>query len=620
LDAVSPPSNRAALQKIIDAKKTLAAAIARGLDYVLVGGDAGKPSGTDTNRASAIEALRQSLLVSLTQGYRTSAVIQYDTAATTVFSDPTARLSGIPVAKLSSLDPALKAATLSNGKISLRSGKSLVDVLVSILDVGAHSSIAMELDYQIVELEFNVADEIDGYQRSDWLSFVTPIGSGSPPALSFQLGTPLTPIPLRAYPQMPTLLDHRAVPPQAPATVAEAVLWAYEFTLRHQSAEQDQIEIELIFNEAPPSQKFGALADEDLFGQLAQYTENAAAMLDILAGLPVWRAAPDKTRLANALSSYADCAAGVATGWDAHWPVGDVVPVGGGEMEEPVSEVGGPVLEVYGFAANLTADSTATYYQSLTLVRTAKHDGGEVGWPDIICFTPDGVPHQLTQEDPTVCGLDADADAKCYVFPTDPPALRVPAFQLLSFDFRFGGLPIASYQNATAKASVTRNAQLLGPSGAATRPDFIYRTPVLSYLQPAVPFIDIAGALPIATWTYDPATCPLNAMFATIFDDYSANRSIACGVRYGYQLAPGNPPDVPALETYLPVRQTPAFTFSSDTVADICGTLTTWVGINDPTETGGCWAFWIDLHSSVDPSPQRPVLRLKHVVSSFTAS
>ncbi len=79
----------------------------------------------------------------------------------------------------------------------------------------------------------------------------------------------------------------------------------------------------------------------------------------------------------------------------------------------------------------------------------------------------------------------------------------------------------------------------------------------------------------------------------------------------------GNPPGVPALETYLPVRQTPAFVYSDSTVADICATLQQWDQENDPDKTGGCWAFWIDLHSSIDPSLLRPLLRLRHIVSSF---
>ncbi|QDX26142.1 hypothetical protein FPZ54_08980 [Sphingomonas suaedae] len=595
-----------ALQRIIEAKKTLAGAISRGLDAVLVG-----QGGDDSQRDSAAETLRQSLLVSLTQGYRTAAVMQYATSATTSFTGPAARFSGVPVATLSSEDPELKAATLSNGKISLENGASLVNVLVSIPDVEAHSSLAMALDYQVVELEFNVADELDGYQRSDWLSFVTPIASGSPPALAFTLGTPDTPLPLRTYPQMPTLLDHRAVPAEAPASVAEAVLWSYGFTLRHQSAEQDQIEMELSFNSPPETMQARAIAEDDLFGQLAQYSENAAGLLDILAELPSWQLAADQTRLANALSSFADCAEGVAAAWDQHW-----APVEMADAVPAARAVGAPVPETYGFSVDLGADSTATYYETLTLVRTQKPQDGQVGWPDIVCFTPEGVPLPLTPAPASSCQVEPSDDLQCYLFPTDEK-LRVPAFSLVSFDFRFGGLPVAAYQNATAKAWVVRNARLLGPTGAATQPDFIYRTPVLSYYQPVVPFIDVASALPIGDWSYDPATCPLNQTFATIFDGDASDRAIAMGVRYGYQLAPGNPPDVPALETYLPVLQTPGFGFADTTIADTCARLQLWDKQNDPVRAGGCWSFWIDLYSSVDPSLQRPVLRLKHCVSPF---
>ncbi len=62
---------------------------------------------------------------------------------------------------------------------------------------------------------------------------------------------------------------------------------------------------------------------------------------------------------------------------------------------------------------------------------------------------------------------------------------------------------------------------------------------MLSYPEPVVPFIEVVAALPIDNWSYYPATGPLNGMFATIFNVDPSNRSIACGMRYGYQLAPG---------------------------------------------------------------------------------
>jgi len=33
--------------------------------------------------------------------------------------------------------------------------------------------------------------------------------------------------------------------------------------------------------------------------------------------------------------------------------------------------------------------------------------------------------------------------------------------------------------------------------------------------------------------------------------------------------------------------------------------------------TGGAWAFWVSLYSSLDPTLQRPVLQLKRLSSSL---
>ncbi|WP_327279719.1 hypothetical protein [Streptomyces sp. NBC_01205] len=212
---------RDVLDGIIGVKKTLAGAVAAGLDYVLAGET--PDAGTDPKRAAAVERLRQELLVSLALGYATSAVVQYDTSVASPWTDPYARLSGNPVVDYRDVPAHLRTATVSNGKVSLADGDSQINFLITVPDVAEHAALDLTLDFAGIELEFGIEREVEGYDRSDWLTFVSPLASGSPPALDFGLGAPRVPIPLRAYPPMPILLDQHADVPTPGAGLSDAL-------------------------------------------------------------------------------------------------------------------------------------------------------------------------------------------------------------------------------------------------------------------------------------------------------------------------------------------------------------------------------------------------------------
>jgi hypothetical protein len=169
---------------------------------------------------------------------------------------------------------------------------------------------------------------------------------------------------------------------------------------------------------------------------------------------------------------------------------------------------------------------------------------------------------------------------------------------------------VASYQNASARTWVTRNAKLLGDAGPDTAPDFVYRTPDVSYRASVVPFITITGTVPIGSWPEH----PLAAMFDTIFDGSSEARTIAVGVRYAYTLVPSDPP----IEALLPVFQSPAGRYDGTTVDTLTTRVDRWLREVQPATTDGAWAFGVSLYSSLDPGLQRPVLQLKRLSASLT--
>jgi hypothetical protein len=582
--------NRPALDSIVEAKRTLAGAVAEGLDYVLAGTPLPTP---DTKRAAAVETLRQQLLVSLTRGYDTSAVVQYDTTVVSPWDTTYARLSGNPVVTYG--ESGAKNATVSNGKVSLAKGDSQVSFLVHVPDVEEHTGLDLTLGFRVVELEFGIAPEIEGYEKPDWLTFVSPVFDGSPPALHLDLGSPRVPLPLRAYPPMPMLLGHEAVVPTEPAVLVDALHWRYELALQHQSAEQDSVEFRVTYN-AGGAAVANALTDDDLFATLAQYTAVSTPLLGLLAGVVASEPASGAQQevLAAALGTYASLVTKVGTAWGAHWKR---PPTGVGPAVQRAAV--GPPLDVYDYALGLRA--TDGWYTTLRLARTVT-GAGRVGWPDVVCVTPDGE-YPLVPGAPETCDCGDTGTCRCYVF----PAAKVAAFTLLTFRFTFPPVHIASYQNASSRTWVTRNAKLLGAAWPDTTAGFVYRTPEVGYPKPVVPFIDVTGAIPIGAW---PAA-PLQAMFDAVFDGSPADRTIAVGVRYGYTLVPGDPP----VEALLPVVQSPVGPYADTTIAVLTARLTEWLRDVDPAREGGAWAFWVSMYSSLDPTLQRPVLQLERLSS-----
>ncbi|MFF4422405.1 LysM peptidoglycan-binding domain-containing protein [Streptomyces sp. NPDC001549] len=592
---------RDVLDGIIGVKKTLAAAVAEGLHYVLAG--EAPDAGPDPKRAAAVERLRQELLVSLTRGYATSAVVQYDTSASSPWAAPYARLSGNPVVDYRDVPAHLRTVTVSNGKVSLADGDSQISFLITVPDVAAHAALDLTLDFAGVELEFGIEREVEGYERSDWLTFVTPLASGSPPALDFDLGAPRVPVPLRAYPPMPILLDQHADVPTRADGLGDALYWKYRFSVQHQSAEQDTVELRVAFNQSAGT---AVAAADDLFAALAQYTAVSAPMLGLLAGLTDWEHADAdrRTALANALGTYRTLASAVADAWAAHWENG-VAP----SPTLAAASADGPVPDIYRYAFGL--DAQDGWYTTLRLTRTVERGPGGVGWPESVCVIVDGKRHELEPADPELCGCTAAfADAehcRCFVFP-----LPVEAFALLTFELTFPPVHIAAYQNASAHTRVTRNARLLGEGWPDTEPAFVYRTPEVGHSEPVVPFIDITGAIPIGPW--DPhGDNPLGPMFGVVFDGDPAGRTVAIGARYAYTLVAGAPP----VSALLPVVQSTVGTYDTTTVPTLTQALVEWSEREQPATEGGAWAFRVSLYSSVDRSLRRPVLQLKRLSSEL---
>ncbi|HEV7405659.1 MAG TPA: fibronectin type III domain-containing protein, partial [Chthoniobacteraceae bacterium] len=588
------------LDIVLCAKKTLAAAIATGLDYVYDLGqpDPARQDPSPADWASAVETLRQQLLGNLSQGYSTGVIVQYQAEVTSPWTTDTTRLSG-PGQLPSPTGTEQRLATVGNAKISLATTPAghptFVNFPLTISEAGQRRSVRLDLTYPVNEIEFRVAPVVDGYDTSDWLRFVLPF-TPPPVGVTFALGSLEAPLPLRAYPPLPALLG-QSCQPTFPQTTAysQAVLWNYMVTFQHQSMAVDQIKLQVEFNQAPRLSAAFSVTD-DLFGHLAQYITVAPTLWSMLQALPASAGNPVSLTVTNAIATFATLVRNVANRWAAHWK-----PTANPLVN--LQAATGPVPEIYKFTATLqTLGSTGQrYYQTLQLRRD--HADGAVGWPSLEVFGPDGQPSDLGG------GTVQPDGTNLYPFPSD----LIPAFGLLKYQATFASLPIGSYQSADAQIQVVRNAQLV-PGMPPTRAGFVYQTPVLSFADPLTPLLGSDTRFAIGPWTTDPATNPLAAVFSTIFNHDATHGNISCAILYGYEL--GGDATTP-LVTYLPVKFRPRYPYDgANTVPQIIAAIGAWESANHPSATGGEWVFGLALYSSINGQLDSPILELRRLYST----
>jgi hypothetical protein len=290
----------------------------------------------------------------------------------------------------------------------------------------------------------------------------------------------------------------------------------------------------------------------------------------------------------------------VATAWGPHWTG---KPVTSPKLMASV----GPTPERYRFVTTLDAvqdPSDGTWHYTALYLTRERRDGA-VDWPVMGVFTPGG---------PIVtmgAGVDTPRGRR-YDFPAG-----IEAFTLVGFEMRFAGLAIAAYQNASAQVQVLRNTAL--STDAPTRAGFVYQTLPLSFPDQATPLLSWTDPFPIGVWSDLVAQNPLGPVFTALFGADTKDRTISCGIRYGYALAVGD--DV-SIVTYLPVKYRPTFTYSDDaatgTIQQIIGAVRDWRAQAQPVSTGGRWVIGLTFYSALTGQMDRPLLELP-VSSPITA-
>lgn len=619
------PNARNALKLLLNAKTTLAKAIARGLATVLVLDDPQAPAGLN----SAIDTLEQQLAANLSSAYDIAALVQYDATVNSSWTRESllkpGRLAGqmVPRTLAGSLQPTDLPYTLTNAKISLDQPQSFVNTLLRIPSPGRYGSLPVNLGYHVLDLEFNITPiGVEGYVSSDWLSFVPPLSEANmPAAVQTQLGPASVPIPLRSYPALPVLLGQSARPTAsqlyAPQALSEASLplaqtpfWTYSLTYSHEHAGQDEVRVTTTFNIRPQELTLATLAPDDLTTSLAKYIAVADDLWALLAGIVDADKSIFPTTLDNAANTFAGLAGGVAAAWDTHWslpaePIDDTQATSDEQASsipaEPASTI---TQQSYSFGARLsyrTGTDHVVYFDTLSLTSEQATPGPTSQWPNVFYHRPDG------SQVPLIPG-QAQQRTLIYQFPQESP---IVAEDWPRITIEWFGLSVVAYQNARASLAVRRNQKLLGPTQPDTAPDFLYQTPTIEAADMIVPLNIWSHSVDITAMGADVGAA-LQAAFQTLFGA-TPGLIITLGLFFGYKLVPSTSGDQAGLTTYLPISLYPHQVLSSQTANSVANALAAWSEVHS-----GEWVFSLTLYSQINSGAPRPLLVLERLSYQIT--
>ncbi|MFA6125610.1 hypothetical protein [Sphingomonas sp.] len=576
--------------RLMQAKATLQIAVPEDLAAVF----RVNPEGSDLPRAvtdpnlvagltTARAALGQALGISLSSAWATAAIVQYDGSVDSAWTrspDPEgdAALQGEARSNEQS-DLGTPPWRLASGKVSLADTAPFLTLPMAVSDPAAQSHIALDLAYAVSNLEIHrlPVETAPGYTSSDWLAMAPVlIGDDVPAALSLDLGATDVPIPLRAFPALPQIVNQEAAAdPVEPVTLTTASLWSFDVVYAHEHAAQDHVALTVQFNLTPPRELRLSLAEpQDLFTALAQYVAVADDLNDLLAALvdPARTVPPDE--LGAAVTTFADLAIATADLWPTRLP---------NNGAEEASGDGWIPGEVGLFSAVVsTVPETQRQLLAYALTRTE----GTVGWPNVACQAADGGWVAL------VAGA-VDGDTCTYAPPGGTELLLTswPHFAL-----SWPGLNVSSTQNTRIAIEVVRNTDLLGASGPATADAFVYRTATVTAPEIATPALTRNDPLEMSGPTIEEA---LQAAFDTLFPPKTRrdDLKLTLGLYYGYELTPG----IDGLVSELAVGLVPDQTLTEDTAAMVAAALDAWQTAVKPNANGGLWIIALMLYSSLDP-------------------
>lgn len=599
---------RASLLSVIASKRVLASAVANGIAPVFEQTDPGLSSAI---RAAAAQ-LRQALSVSLAQGYSVSTILQYVSTCSSAWtgeSPPSpARLLGNAVGRQDDESSAGMHYAITAAKTRLDAASDYVSFLLTLNDPAHAQEIALDLDYAFSNLEFDIdpitVDAATTYDASDWLAF-TPVLTPAtmPQGTTTSLGSVQVPIPLRAFPQLPTLRG-QMVGKDPVTTLAEAALWTYGLRYSHEHASQDDVHLEVRFNQPPGGSAKLAEASDALATALISYSAVGTGLWDMLS----FYADPtkgDAQTAANAAASFASLAATIATAWQAHWPDLEQLRLMAASAAEDVPPGLLPAVYDFGIELDYVQEIGGPVEVSAVRVTCGSAGPGPSGeWPELVFRTVDGVPVNTTRS-------AISSTESRYTLERQVPAGSYADVTLLWHD-----IAMAAYQNATASLMVTRNQNL--SADFTTNPDFVLSTDRVSAASTVTPINSEDTRFDITALGSDLGSA-LTAAFQTLFGTTGyVGQPVTLALSYGYELL-ADTGEAP-LVTYLPIALYPDQQLRATTGATIQTAVDGWIDTQAPSRNGGEIVVSLALYSQIQNREKLTLLTIERLVYRLAGS
>lgn len=600
--------SRGDLATLLRLRWRLAGALAAGLAPVLEGSDARAVDGA----AAAAAALARACGSSLAGAYDVTLAVQYDERARTPYPAPpapTARLHGSAAQRAGQPGG---AGTFSGADAPLLPAPSFSTFLLSVADPAGQAVVEpgpLAFAADALELDVRTLDGTDGAQAGEWLTFVRPLTGGyATGAIAGDLGAPSLPVPLRALPAPPLLLDQRATAtaagPRPP--LQEAAQWTFSVTWAHEHAAQDELRLQAAFNLPGPPAAEPLAAGSDLAAELWRWASVADRLRERLS----WYAAdPERGPapagvLDNAAHSLAELLEPVVGAWEGHWAGGGAAGAEAGAADGDRYDCRVRVVRQAGGERLLEA-------VELTLPTPSARPSPTGAWPQLAWQLPDETFVTLTPD-----GAGPHDGTLRYL---PPDGARLPSRPLPTLRASWVGLPVATVQNGRAQLSVRRNEQLV--PGVPTRDPFVMTTPLVTAPDVATPALAWSDELPLSGTTLAASVAAaLGELFGPLAEAPLDAPPVTIQLAYGHQLiAPDPDSGGEGMRSWLPVALWPHQPLSSTLATAIADAADGWLRAVRPSPEGAAWGLSLTLSSNLPRRDSRPLLTLERLVWTAAA-
>lgn len=591
---------------------------------------------TADEMAAAREALKQRLLTRLSNLYDSSAIIQFmvdvDTELTGEEGKVTRRLYGTPLPKKVREGNGVRTSiSLSSAKLALnQTSPAEPGLLTFVADTedraqeSAESYVFLDLEFQGLNIEHEIAPGFDRYEASSWLSFVVPLAPRETSGMPWRadLGRFTLPLPLRALPTPPSMVVQTGEAAEGhvhggeAASLRSLLQWNYAFTYAQDYHEpQDAIRLAVEFS---VKQQDWHAADRDrLFEALAQF---AATYPDVRRDLeqtlrsvgagPVDQDTLDVARAA--FLSFVRLVERVATA--------AATESGGNAPCRPAKPIG--AAEPYRFTSVETSQTMDDSENAALLVGLTGKPPKGVGNPsvEIRDYQTERVESNY---DYGFVFFRAKDGRKSYLTAAEGRRIAERRVTLPELD-------ILARQDAWASARLSRNDGTLDPKGRPTSREFIYTTPQVRFANPLYPTLEVRDPIDISAIGAlggEPArrslAAHLAAFFSALFQEASVpDCTLQVECRYDYAVnptlsavslpvffRPPRPFEI-AHDAILPTDGYPSDPeVTAPAVCDLAAAVLDWAGAHRPSTTDGVLRFDMTIFSHLTETP-KPLLCL----------